>query len=122
FKNSFSIEYSFERVKSKNYFPSKFTNKNIFLSSKIECYFNEDGDFENLIFIFLDESERYQKQLELKKFELMFDNMSTFAKIGIMEENLTDGTFVANEQWFENFGVSKDIDYRIDNIYKNLVK
>ncbi|MBP1645540.1 MAG: two-component system sensor histidine kinase [Bacteroidetes bacterium] len=122
FKNSFSVEYSFERVKSKNYFPSKFTNKNIFLSSKIECYFNEKGDFENLIFIFLDESERYQKQLEIKKFELMFDNMSTLAKIGIMEENLTDGTFVANEQWFENFGVSKDIDQRIDDIYKNLVK
>ncbi|MFV0598450.1 MAG: ATP-binding protein [Bacteroidales bacterium] len=122
FTNSFSVEYSFDRVKSKKYYPSKFINRNIFLSSKIECYFNEDGVFENLIFIFLDESERYKKQLELKKFELMFDNMSTLAKIGIMEENLTDGTFVANDQWFDNFGVSREIDQKIDSLYKNLVK
>lgn len=121
-KNSFSVEYSFDRVNSKKYFTSKFINRNIFLSSKIECYFNENGIFENLIFIFLDESERYQKQLELKKFELMFDNMSTLAKIGIMEENLSDGTFIANDQWYENFGVSKNINLKIDNIYKNLVK
>lgn len=122
FKDSFAFDYSFDKVNSKNYFPTRYHHKVIYLSSKIECYFDEKGAFSNLILIFLDETEHYQEQMELKKFKLMFDNMSSFGKVGIMEENITDQSFVANDQWFENFGVTKDCPRNLDDIYNNLIE
>lgn len=122
FKDSFSFEYSFDRVFSKKYYKTLYNKENKYISSKVECYFNDNGVFENLIMIFLDETDRYQEQLELKKFKLMFDNISSFGKVGIMEHNVSDDSFVANDQWFDNFGVSKCTEISLDNIYKNLSK
>jgi len=122
FKNSFSFDYSFDRVLSKHYYPTLYRKGSKCISSKVECYFNENGVFENLILIFLDETEHYQEQMELKKFKLMFDNMSSFGKVGIMEQNVNEDNFVANDQWFENFGVSRDVEVNLDEIYKNLSK
>lgn len=122
FKDSFSFEYSFDRVFSIKYYKTQYNKETKYISSKIECYFNENGVFEDLIMIFLDETDRYQEQLELKKFKLMFDNISSFGKVGVMELNIDEDSFVANEQWFENFGVSKNVNIDLDEIYKNLSK
>ena len=122
FKDSFSFEYSFDRVLTQKYYKNTYQKENKYISSKVECYFNENGIFEDLIMIFFDETDRYQEQLELKKFKLMFDNISSFGKVGIMEHNVNEDSFVANDQWFENFGVSKYVDITLDKIYKNLSK
>jgi len=120
FKDSFSFEYSFDRVFYKQYYQTLDKKENKYISSKVECFFNEEGVFEDLIMIFLDETDRYQEQLELKKFKLMFDNVSSFGKVGVMEFNVNEDSFVANEQWFENFGVSNLVKKEIDEIYKNI--
>lgn len=122
FKDYFSFEYSFGRVFSKKYYKTLYNKETKYISSKIECYFNENGVFEDLIMIFLDETDRYQEQLELKKFKFMFDNISSFGKVGIMEHNVSEDSFVANDQWFDNFGVSNLVKIEIDEIYKNLSK
>ncbi|MDD4684256.1 MAG: ATP-binding protein [Bacteroidales bacterium] len=120
FRDSFSFEYSFDRVFSKKYYKTLYKKESKYISSKIECYFNDNGIFEDLIMIFLDETDRYQEQLELKKFKLMFDNISSFGKVGIMEHNIEEDTFIANEQWFENFGVLKSVKTDLEEVYKYL--
>ena len=119
---SFLYEYSFNRVKTEKYYNTKFSDKIICISAKLEFYFNEKGEFENLLIVFSDETEKFKEQVELKKFKLMFDNISEFGKVGIMEENVSEDTFMANDQWYENFGVSKDVEKTIDSIYRNLSK
>ena len=51
---SFLYEYSFNRVKTEKYYNTKFSDKIICISAKLEFYFNEKGEFENLLIVFSD--------------------------------------------------------------------
>ncbi len=66
---------------------------------------DQESNVENYLLIIIDNTEKIQTYLDLKKFQHTFDSISEFAELGMFELDLTDNSIMATDQWYHNMNL-----------------
>ena len=105
-----SIDYDFNLVKNKYYYPStQSAVKNLFAKSAI--LYDSAGEMEYFLVIVTDNTMINMANSRLHDMESIFDHMSQFAKVGLCRWNTTTSAFTASEQWRSNVGYDGPMTY-----------
>ncbi len=64
-----------------------------------------DGQIENYLLVVIDNTEKIQTYLDLKRFQDSLDSISEFAQVGISEMDVLKGEFTATEQCYKNINL-----------------
>lgn len=100
---SFRLNYSFTKVASKDYYPTR-KNDTIDLITKISMLYDNKGELINYLFINLDNTDKMIAYNRIEEFEYFFTLVSRYAKVGYAKFDLLTREGFAISQWYHNLG------------------
>lgn len=100
---SFRLNYSFTKVASKKYYPTR-KNESIDLITKVNMLYGNKGELINYLFINLDNTDKMIAYNRIEEFEYFFTLVSRYAKVGYAKFDLLTRDGFAISQWYHNLG------------------
>lgn len=100
---SFRINYSFTKIASSEYYPTK-KKESIDLITKISMLYDNKGELINYLFINLDNTDKTIAYNRIEEFEYFFTLVSRYAKVGYAKFDLVTREGFAISQWYHNLG------------------
>lgn len=100
---SFRINYSFTKIASSEYYPTK-KKESIDLITKISMLYDNKGELINYLFINLDNTDKTIAYNRIEEFEYFFTLVSHYAKVGYAKFDLLSREGFAISQWYQNLG------------------
>lgn len=100
---SFRLDYSFNKIKDEDYYP---TGKKgaLDILTKVSMLYDTNGDLINYMLINLDNTDKTVAYNRIEEFEHFFSLVSRFAKVGYAKFDLQSNEGYAIDQWYQNLG------------------
>ena len=100
---SFRLDYSFNKIKDEDYYPTG-KKGSLDILTKVSMLYDTNGDLINYMLINLDNTDKTVAYNRIEEFEHFFSLVSRFAKVGYAKFDLQSNEGYAIDQWYQNLG------------------
>ena len=100
---SFRLDYSFNKIKDEDYYPTG-KKGSLDILTKVSMLYDTNGDLINYMLINLDNTDKTVVYNRIEEFEHFFSLVSRFAKVGYAKFDLQSNEGYAIDQWYQNLG------------------